>query len=260
MALFPPHQDRASGMTRGRIYMSEARTHRATLLHPGAWVMVNSIASRLDSVCSWPASLLRTGKVNSGTGDLLNDGNTDTIVGRRKAHLSASSPRCPCDRRFRGLIIDNPTGHLPSASTPTPDHRPADLDGHASVLTTGQVAQHGTKTTGTPWLSESSQRHGHLALSESQGLMFTGTGRLSIIDIDCPSKCDEGLPIWGSTQLRRQLFFILTSVLGRFDSGKTTFIKTVQKAAAATSGPHAAEETPTLGIAQYDALFRMGDP
>ncbi|KAF5340209.1 hypothetical protein D9611_007898 [Ephemerocybe angulata] len=48
------------------------------------------------------------------------------------------------------------------------------------------------------------------------------------------------------------------AVLGRFDSGKTTFIKAVQKAATATSGPHAAEETPTLGIAHYDVTFPDG--
>ncbi|KAF5340203.1 hypothetical protein D9611_007896 [Ephemerocybe angulata] len=48
------------------------------------------------------------------------------------------------------------------------------------------------------------------------------------------------------------------AVLGRFDAGKTTFIKAVQDAASTATRPRATEEAPTLGIAQYDVALPDG--
>ncbi|KAF6742221.1 hypothetical protein DFP72DRAFT_196823 [Ephemerocybe angulata] len=47
-------------------------------------------------------------------------------------------------------------------------------------------------------------------------------------------------------------------VLGRFDAGKTTFIKSVSNAATALEGPRAAEEAPTQGIVVYDVALPGG--
>ncbi|KAF6757668.1 hypothetical protein DFP72DRAFT_1168015 [Ephemerocybe angulata] len=51
---------------------------------------------------------------------------------------------------------------------------------------------------------------------------------------------------------------IALSVLGRFDAGKTTFVKAVHNAATARPGPRAAEEAPTLGVIQYDVTLPDG--
>ncbi|KAF6741340.1 hypothetical protein DFP72DRAFT_862629 [Ephemerocybe angulata] len=47
-------------------------------------------------------------------------------------------------------------------------------------------------------------------------------------------------------------------VLGRFEAGKTTFIKTLQNAASVHEAPAAEEEPPTLSIVEYEVTLPDG--